>query len=219
MRKMTVEFVPDRKYITMVGSEELVDCIEQTVILDILKIDFEKGMKLVLAEVTLKRDMELEDVPYPKDVIEIIAVLRKEGRRITAIIKTSVPDVFRGMMKELDLDVIWDVPVIKSVKRVVQSVIGEEKELRRYLEVIKRYGTITNVSFKGISLHEHGMLSDLTEKQREVILTAKRLGYYEYPRKVNSEQVARKLGLAKATVIEHLRKAEKRLLMQVLAGY
>src|SRR5512137_359309 len=108
MRKLTVELVPDPKYFNMVASDGLLDCIEQTVILDILKLDFEKGLKLVLAEVTLKKDMRIEDVPYPKGMVDVIAVLKKEGRRYTILVKMNVPMAFRGLMKELDLDLIWD---------------------------------------------------------------------------------------------------------------
>jgi predicted DNA binding protein len=51
------------------------------------------------------------------------------------------------------------------------------------------------------------------------VIAAKRHGYYDYPRRVNSEQLAEIVGISKATVVEHLRKAEGRLMETLLAGY
>jgi predicted DNA binding protein len=61
-------------------------------------------------------------------------------------------------------------------------------------------------------------LNQLTEKQREVLITAYKMGYYEIPRKLNSDELAKKLGLVNSTVVEHLRKAEQRLIRQILEG-
>ena len=42
------------------------------------------------------------------------------------------------------------------------------------------------------------------------------MGYYDIPRKITSEKIAKKLGLGDATVVEHLRKAEQRLMKQII---
>lgn len=52
----------------------------------------------------------------------------------------------------------------------------------------------------------------LTERQREVFETAKRLGYYNWPRETSADALASELDVSKATVLEHLRKAEAKLL-------
>lgn len=52
----------------------------------------------------------------------------------------------------------------------------------------------------------------LTERQREVFETARQRGYYEWPRGTTADALAGEIGVAKATVLEHLRKAEAKLL-------
>ena len=52
----------------------------------------------------------------------------------------------------------------------------------------------------------------LTERQREVFETARQHGYYEWPRGTTADALADELGIAKATLLEHLRKAEAKLL-------
>ncbi|NLB76916.1 MAG: helix-turn-helix domain-containing protein [Crenarchaeota archaeon] len=61
-------------------------------------------------------------------------------------------------------------------------------------------------------------LSQLTEKQQEVLLTAYKLGYYDIPRKITSDELANKLKLVNSTVVEHLRKGEQRILKQIIDG-
>ena len=61
------------------------------------------------------------------------------------------------------------------------------------------------------------LLSKLTEKQRKVLFAAYKLGYYDLPRRINSEKLAEKLNIGNSTLGEHLRKAERRLLIHILA--
>lgn len=51
----------------------------------------------------------------------------------------------------------------------------------------------------------------LTDRQREVVRTAQRLGYFEYPRETDAEAVAAALGIARSTFAEHLAAAQRRV--------
>ncbi|MFB6126776.1 MAG: helix-turn-helix domain-containing protein [Halolamina sp.] len=55
----------------------------------------------------------------------------------------------------------------------------------------------------------------LTDRQREVIETAYRMGYFEYPRESNAETVADELGVGVSTFAEHLAAAQSRLLTEL----
>ncbi|WP_435360154.1 helix-turn-helix domain-containing protein [Haloarchaeobius sp. DFWS5] len=54
--------------------------------------------------------------------------------------------------------------------------------------------------------------TDLSERQREVYELARTMGYYSWPREVSAGDLAEELGISKATLLEHLRKAEAKLL-------
>jgi len=99
------------------------------------------------------------------------------------------------------------------------SVIGENDKLTEFLKVIKKYGELKIISYQKAAFENHNILSSLTDKQRETLLTAKKHGYYDYPRAINGFQLSEKMGISKATAIEHLRKAEIRLISQILVEY
>ena len=97
------------------------------------------------------------------------------------------------------------------------SFLGSTRQVGDFLEKIGAKG----IRFKVVMLSDASFSPDsplnrLTEKQREVLITAYKLGYYDIPRRINSDQLAEKLGIVNSTLVEHLRKAERRLLAQVL---
>jgi predicted DNA binding protein len=52
----------------------------------------------------------------------------------------------------------------------------------------------------------------LTEKQLQAISLANSYGYYNYPRRINQEQLAKIMKLSKSTFQSHLRAAEKKIM-------
>ncbi len=97
------------------------------------------------------------------------------------------------------------------------SFIGNEETITKFLEKMDNYGVkyhvilMTNANFRSDS-----PLSNLTEKQRDAITAAFKLGYYDIPRQMNSARIAEALNMGNSTLGEHLRKAEKRLLKEIL---
>ncbi|WP_324662639.1 helix-turn-helix domain-containing protein [Haloarcula sediminis] len=55
-------------------------------------------------------------------------------------------------------------------------------------------------------------LDTLTAKQRDVFEHAREAGYYEWPRQCDTRELAADLDVSKTTLLEHLRKAEAKLL-------
>ena len=97
------------------------------------------------------------------------------------------------------------------------SFIGNESQVQEFLKRLSEIGIHYRVaSLADASFSPDSPLNKLTEKQRAVLVAAHKLGYYEVPRKINSEQLAKKLGIGDSTLVEHLRKAEQRLINHIL---
>lgn len=58
--------------------------------------------------------------------------------------------------------------------------------------------------------------SSLSAKQKKVLVEAYRSGYFEYPRRVNLNDLAKKLGLAKSTCLHHIRLSEQKILKKII---
>jgi len=100
------------------------------------------------------------------------------------------------------------------------SALGTGPQLRRFLSQLRRLRIHYRVQAIGEpDLREKSQLGALTAKQREALVTAYRIGYYDVPRRGDSAQLAEALHLGKSTAVEHLRKAEKRLLDRILSAY
>jgi predicted DNA binding protein len=101
--------------------------------------------------------------------------------------------------------------------KVKFSFLGSEPQIKDFMEKIDAIGIkyrvvlLADADFSPVSV-----LNQLTQKQREVLIAAYKYGYYDIPRKITSEELANKLGLVDSTVVEHLRKAEQRLITHVL---
>jgi hypothetical protein len=98
--------------------------------------------------------------------------------------------------------------------KVRVTLVGDNEQVKEFLENI-------GVNYKVLSLTDakfslNSPISRLTEKQQEAISLAFRLGYFETPRKVSADELAQKLGLSSSTLAVHLRRAERRLLAEML---
>lgn len=76
---------------------------------------------------------------------------------------------------------------------------------------------ITSTGESGQSERKH-RLDTLTETQRQVFELARERGYYEWPRGISTRDLAAELDISKTTLLEHLRKAESKLLDPDLEG-
>jgi hypothetical protein len=74
-------------------------------------------------------------------------------------------------------------------------------------------------SFRRAAYQKVDILAVLTDKQREVMLAAFLNGYYDYPKKISSVRLCGKVGISKPTLLQHMRKAEGRILKEIMTGY
>jgi len=96
--------------------------------------------------------------------------------------------------------------------------VGTAKQVTAVLESLDRARMPHNViSLMDARFSPDSPLARLTKKQRDVLKKAYELGYYDRPRRIGSEELAQKLNLAKSTLVAHRRKAERRVLAQVLS--
>ena len=217
MRKLIIEFEPINEIKEVF--KPVFEKVNYYEILETLKIDPEKGTCVDLIEFELKEGLSIHEL----DSIgrnEILNVLKSDGDKHTCLVRYQEPEESRAYFKEYDLDLINSTPSIISNKKFTISVIGDQKNLTSFIELVKtNIGTVLDLRFQKAAYQKHDILSVLTDKQKEIIIAANHYGYYDYPKKINAEQLSKKVNISKATLLQHLRKAEGRLLANILAGY
>lgn len=217
MRKMTLELEPYEHI-----REELAPVFEDILsfeILEMLKEDYEGGITVDLIEFHLRGTKPIEELRTIGQ-LEIMGVIKSEGDRHVCLVRYTEAEEDRELFRRFDLDLIKTTPFIVSETRQVHSVIGDDDNLRRYIELLKEtIGTVGEMSLTRAAYQRHEILSVLTERQRELLVTAHRHGYYEYPKRINTEELAGKVDVSRPTLVQHLRKAEGRIMDELLTGY
>ena len=222
MKKMTIQITLSSLFYNLMKKTVNLDAIKYTEVLDILKVDVEHGYKIVLVKMVMKPGHSIKELEESNSVT-ILSKFNEEGNTIICLIKARPPiHIFSKLgviTKRFNEPVIWDKPARLEGRNILISWIGDEKALKKIALTCKLLGTIERISFTKTFLNEIDILNCLTEKQRHILITAKQKGYYEYPRKISTEILSKHIGLSKATTIEHLRKAENRLMSQLLVGF
>lgn len=217
MRKLTLVFKPND--IVKEAQKQLFEVIHSYEILEALKINYEEGICIDLIECLLKDGISIHDLKFIGN-LEIMSILKSDGNKHTCLVKYQQPEDSMDLFKESDLDLINTTPSIISEERYTASVIGSHENLTKYVELVKKYaGSIENMSFTKAAYHKHDIISVLTDKQKEVLIAANHYGYYDFPKKINSEKLSQKVKISKPTLLQHLRKAEGRIMANILAGH
>jgi predicted DNA binding protein len=96
--------------------------------------------------------------------------------------------------------------------------VGERTEIRESLDAVQEAAgaevTVESMSSSGHAgrTPREQRLDTLTTTQRKVYEHARESGYYEWPREASTRELADDMEVSKTTLLEHLRKAESKLL-------
>ncbi len=195
----------------------------------ILRINIETGVKIAVCDIKMKDGFTLEDAGFPEEWT-ILDVLKETDNTYTCLLKTEYKEgikfkqlyseeFFTQIRQLFGLDIIFDLPIILTEEKVVITFVVSNEIIKEFLDIVGQLGEVKNVAFQPAAFSDYSILSCLTERQKEVIQTAKKSGYYDVPRKISTEELSKELGISTATTIEHLRKAEQRIITSILAGY
>jgi len=213
MRKVTVEIKPNKA--TKKPFETPLKYLDYIKTINVLKLDFLKNIELIIAEIRPKKGVDIYKAKWPKS-LHFFHVLKEANGIFTCLIKVEDRKILGGIMSLYDLDVIWDTPSFLSSDRIVRSCIADEKNLKSFVREMEKHGQIIKISYKSTNYKETNLFSKLTEKQKTILSIAQKEGYYDLPRKINGDGLAKIVGSSKATVLEHLRRIENKIMKNIV---
>jgi predicted DNA binding protein len=214
MRKVIIEIEPYET--TKEAQRPMFTHIRSYEVLEVLKMDHVKGLFVDLIECHLKENVSIDELDSIGNM-DILNVIRSEGDKHICLVLGHEAEKATDVLSELNL--IFTAPSLVSEDRVIVSFISGQKDMMRFVQVVKAHiGKVVNMTFKQSTYEKKDLLSILTDKQREIMTAAYRYGYYDIPKRISSERLSEKVDISKPTLLEHLRKAERRIFMEMLAG-
>jgi predicted DNA binding protein len=214
MRKVVIEIEPFET--TKEAQRPMFTHIRSYEVLEVLKMDHVKGLFVDLIECHLKENVSIDELTSIGNM-DILSVIRSEGDKHICLVLGHEREDSNDIFKELNL--IYTAPSLVSEDRVIVSFISSQNDMARFVELVKAHiGKVVNMTFKQSTYEKKDLLSILTDKQREIMSAAYRYGYYDIPKRISSEQLSDKVNISKPTLLEHLRKAERRIFTEILVG-
>jgi hypothetical protein len=110
------------------------------------------------------------------------------------------------------------VPPMEMVGEIARmTYVGSAADISRLLDGLRRTGLRhRTLSISDLRLSPQSPLNALTDKQRRVVSAAYERGYYDRPRRISSQALAKSLGMSSSNLVNHRLKAERRLLAVIM---
>lgn len=157
-----------------------------------------------------------------KNIEKAITAMRKDKDYLRVEYSDSHITTFIRISKEaLDFDknIIFLRPVIilPDATEIIEIGAHTKKDSLRVYNDYKKVNPDTKL--KWIKYNKKSIITTfslgepLTEKQSTALNLAKQNGYYDYPHKITIEELAKIMKISRTTFQEHLRKAERKVIM------
>lgn len=215
MRRLVIEF-PLASFPTVSPLQN----VKLFKILHILKLDMKEFAALIRIEFTDKHTgIEALFPKSPLAEVRFELLDENDGSYTYFVRIRSLP----GHQRPLKLSPLANggylsIPLEIRDEKLKVTFLGSTKQVKSVLEYIMKFGMPYRVvSLANAKSVVTSPLDRLTERQRDVLTKAYKLGYYAIPRKVSSEKLAEVFSLSKSTLVAHRRKAERLLLAEILS--
>lgn len=215
MRYATVILKQDEEAFHPIAHElDREPAIERKAIHSIKLVD--DGTIAMLGEIEGDLD-RYREIMHASPAVQRFAVSGDDSGYVYSQVETS--EQTREMLERRDEgDFVIEMPVEYTADgdRKI-TIIGKEESLLALSELFDVGDTkLELVSTGPYAPESKGVFADLTDRQREVLEVALRMGYYENPRAVTLEDIATELGIDHGTVGRHIRAIESKVFSKYL---
>ena len=146
----------------------------------------------------LRESDAVQDVKYVPDS-QLVITKRSSG--VLPVIRAN-----HGMLQQMNQ--------FDGTHRTFDVIVFSREELKQMIEELRDLGDVHLGRLQPIG----DPTLSLSARQSEVITLANEAGYFDWPRRTDAETLAGELGICHSTFLEHLRKAEKKLIDEALSS-
>ncbi|XHH07505.1 MAG: helix-turn-helix domain-containing protein [Candidatus Bathyarchaeia archaeon] len=221
MRKLVVEF-PREELDKVEGDSQFLQKVKTLKVLVYLRYSNEEILMVCKVEL----DPEISNIEEYLKIVDYniydIQILEKEkGGAYLVLVKHKLKLIDDKLRTQSQ--VMWE----KSGYVISREIwggkfritfLGTLPQIKETLKTLKKMEIRHRVVYLAdATFSSDSQLKVLTEKQRRVLVASYKLGYFDLPRRISARQLAEKLGIHKSAVATHIRKAERRLLADILS--
>jgi hypothetical protein len=141
---------------------------------------------------------------------DLVFELRLSDPPVLSTIASLGGSVEQALFEEGDYLMTAHIAPTADVRKVIETVEATYPNA----QLLKRHQVSRDGERPGATGAD--AIGDLTDRQRSTLEAAYHAGFFEWPRAVSGEEVAEAIGIAPSTFHQHLRKAEQKVLEQVL---
>jgi len=216
MEKMTVDMdILPEDWGSFRGIAEICDYIE---VLNYFMAD-EENIVEISRFYSKDPEMIIRELGTNENIIEF-EILENKSDIVTAYIKYNSKDFsFTSLFRIIDFkryEVFTEDPIEFFENRVILKVVGEKKNLVKFKKFIDKSFKIKILGIKRYIPDKSSILLSFTPKQRETLLRAYKMGYYNIPRKTTLLEIGKTMNVSDSAVREHLRKSENKIIDLIL---
>lgn len=172
-------------------------------VLNFLPFDVEKSIGNAIIEINhYKINQIIEEIKNHKSVIEF-TLMEKELNRVTFNIITKNPHLLFILIK---CGVLIDFPVKVKEKVAEWNLIATRERINDLLDCFEENEISFSLIKIGNSLSNEEDKNKLDSEELRILKTAINSGFFEVPRNISLEELAKKLELSKSWTSEKLRK-------------
>lgn len=221
MRQIRVKIPSD--FIAKIGAPNFVPYINHLEILEFYQYDQQNFFSLQKMDLKPEYAKKLDDTMKNVFKTQFYSVIEQRGNEYLCIMKQRHD---QGFWPKL-LSGPWALipPITVDSDSILITVVVNEQQNPELLEKVGQFTenmdiiSMENVDNQPlVNRYGNGIPSSVfTSRQREIATYATRNGYYEMPKKISAEDIAKKFKCSVSNITEILRKVEK-LLMKYTFG-
>ena len=163
----------------------------------------------------IKKESKVADLPFMRFPWISVQILdfNSSSEIYTVFVKGNPPmNSTRGDRTDVKLDIFpLSIEVIDD--KYLVTFLTNSEDISKFIEAKKTEGfDLRILSVTNAKLPVGSPLDTLTSKQLMIMKESYYSGYYDIPRRINSNELAKKLGIANSTFVTTLRRAEKHVI-------
>lgn len=202
----------DDSELDAMGIAELVSLGREAGILDFEELTCRGTGAIVQVEVESRYDEAQLDALECVDQWERVADTDDGHLYVIAFTAPALPE---SLAEEAE-DLIGTCDPELDAEGTTMSLVGPQETIAGTIGEYEAAGVSPDLRKLGSYEGRDDPVDALTDRQLEVVRTAFEMGYYEVPREASTEDVADELDLDPSTVAEHLQRAERNALGQLV---